>query len=155
MANWLSVNGYNEFAKTAKRCNQLSTVWEEETPHARFWKNLVNYNIGNMINDPDKFILKHLRYDHEMLKRYEGHFGEALAKRGLTFHQLIAEAYGENWDFGGKSFHASNQRNHDDLDRAREIGIPKRQIRGDVVQGSPQGRRKNLEKERQGLVKEV
>ena len=48
MANWLSVNGYNEFA-TAKRCNQLSTVWEEETPHARFWKNLVNYNIGTTL----------------------------------------------------------------------------------------------------------
>jgi len=162
MANWLSVSGYNEFAAPARGArNQLSTVWEEEpekTPHVRFWMDLVNQNLDNMINDPDKFILKHLRYDPAMLKRYEGHFGGALAKRGLTFHQLIAEAYGENWEFlPEKSSHANNQRNHDYLDRAREIGIPERQIRGDVVQGSPQGRRQNLEKERRrrGLIKEV
>ncbi len=87
MANWLSVSGYNEFAAPARGArNQLSTVWEEEpeeTPHVRFWMDLVNQNLDNMINDPDKFILKHLRYDHEMLKRYEGHFGEGEARANL------------------------------------------------------------------------
>ena len=154
MANWLSVRGYNEFGCDQSKPRSLSSVWEADSPHSRFWKRLINQNVDNMINDPEKLILKHLRYDNEMLKRYERDFGKVLAERGLTFCRLIADAYGENWDLG-KNSSPCNQRNHDDLDPAREIGLSEGQGRGYVLQGCPQSRGKNLDKERGGLVKKV
>ena len=76
----------------------MNSVWDVETAHARFWRRLLNENVDKMINDPELFLLKHMRYDNEMAKDYQKRFGEILAERGTSMYKLIAGAYGEQWD---------------------------------------------------------
>ena len=143
----------------------MDQVWE--SPKARFWRRLLNENIDKFLNDPEKRILRHMRYDHKMAKEYQRLFGAILKERGLDLDTLIGEAYGEDWDLGKyvsqdeeKVAH-SQQRNHethDDLDRTRKGGLCKGQGGRHVLQGGPESRGQDLEEEgqrRQQGVKEV
>ena len=145
----------------------MNSVWDVETAHARFWRRLLNENVDKMINDPELFLLKHMRYDNEMAKDYQKRFGEILAERGTSMYKLIAGAYGEQWDSEDDQKDPShmvkkeapcNQRNHgnhDDLDSARKSGIPEGQGRGHVVQIRPAGSSEDLEKGLQGSIKKI
>ena len=75
----------------------MERVWED-VPASRFMQRLLNGNLDRMINDPEKLLLKHMRYDNELLKRCKKYYGRILKERGLTLEQLIASAYGENWE---------------------------------------------------------
>jgi len=143
----------------------MDQVWE--SPKARFWRRLLNENIDKFLNDPEKRILRHMRYDHKMAKEYQRLFGAILKERGLDLDTLIGEAYGEDWDLGKyvsqdeeKVAH-SQQRNHethDDLDRARKGGLCEGQGGRHVLQGGPESSGQDLEEEgqrRQQGVKEV
>mgnify|MGYP003710373293 CR=1 FL=1 len=139
----------------------MEQMWEEG-PAARFWKRLLNQNVDKLINDPEKFLLKHMRYDNEMFRDYQKRFGSILEERGLCLYKLVGQAYGEVWDSEDeaktedKKKVSSNQRNHgnhDDLDPARESGVPEGEGRGDEVQGRPSCSSEDLEKG--VLLKEV
>ena len=141
----------------------MESVWNVETAHQRFWRRLLNQNIDRLIRDPEKFLLKHMRYDNAMAKDYQKRYSTILAERGTSMYKLIAEACGEQWDSEDeqkcpsqleKKCVPSNQRNqgnHDDLDRTREIGVLERQGLGDEVQGRPASGSEDLEKVGQGL----
>ena len=76
----------------------METVWAQETAHQRFWRRLLNENVDRLINDPEKFLLKHMRHDHEMVKQYQRRYGHIFESRGLSLYKLIAKACGEVWD---------------------------------------------------------
>ena len=142
----------------------MEKVWE--SPGATFWRRLLNQNVDKFLNDPEKRMLRHLRYDHNLAKEYERYFGAILKERGLDLDMLIGEAHGENWDLGECAFvpketrekvacnHQRNPGNHDDLDRAREIGIFEGQGQRDVLQSCFESGGQDLEEKGQG-VKEV
>ena len=46
----------------------MEQAWE--SPKAVFWRRLLNENIDKFLNDPDKWILRHLRYDHKICLLY-------------------------------------------------------------------------------------
>ena len=152
------------FTKTAK--NAMEQMWEEG-PAARFWKRLLNQNVDKLINDPEKFLLKHMRYDNKMFRDYQKRFGSILEERGLCLYKLVGQAYGEVWDSEDeaktedKKKVSSNQRNHgnhDDLDPTRESGLRKRQGQGHVVQSCTPGSREDLEEgggKQKSSIKEV
>ena len=50
----------------------MEEAWTDETPHAKFWRRLLNENVDQLVNDPEKNLLKHMRHDHEMVKSYRG-----------------------------------------------------------------------------------
>ena len=76
----------------------MHRAWEQDHPHARFWRRLLNENVDDLVNDPEKHLLKHMRFDHKMVKDYQRRFGQTLEERGLNLYKLIAEACGEIWD---------------------------------------------------------
>ena len=142
----------------------MDSVWREG-PVKRFWDRLLNENVDRLVTAPEQFLLKHMRHDYAMVKDYQKRFGHIFEERGLNLFQLIAKASGEVWDSEDEEKGAcillkkrppSNQRNHgnhDDLDPARESGVPEGEGRGDEVQGCPSSGSEDLEK---GLfVKEV
>jgi len=122
----------------------METVWENKDPVARFWVRLHNQVVDNLVGDPDQFLLRHMRYDHAMVREYQKRFGDIFRERGLNLYELIAKACGEVWDEedeekGGvqkkvapmqvkQSPHAVS------LDRPRQVGVRKRKVQGDVVQ---------------------
>ena len=141
----------------------METVWAQETAHQRFWRRLLNENVDRLINDPEKYLLKHMRYDNAMATDYQKRYSTILAERGTSIYKLIAEAFNERWDSEDeqkcpsqleKKGAPSNQRNHgnhDDLDRTCESGVFEGQGLGDEVQGRPTSGSEDLEKGGQGL----
>ena len=150
-----------------KEIETMNSVWNEETPHQRFWRQLLNKNVDDLINDPEAFLLKHMRYDNDMAKGYQKRFGASLTERGTNIYKLIAGACGEQWDSEDEQKNACapvkkefpcNQRNHgthDDLDPARKSGLPEGQGRGHVVQIRTAGSGEDLEKGLRKGIKEV
>ena len=122
----------------------METVWENKDPVTRFWVKLHNQVVDNLVGDPEQFLLRHMRYDHAVVREYQKRFGDIFRERGLNLYELIAKACGEVWDEedeekGGvqkkvapmevkQSPHAVS------LDRARQVGVRKRKVQGDVVQ---------------------
>ena len=141
----------------------MEAVWGKETKHQRFWRQLLNDRVNELLNDPEKVLLRHMRHDYEMVKRHLHYFGAVLKERNLCLYKLIAEAYGENWDSEDEEKHdkkndSCNQRNHgnhDDLDPARKSGLPEGQGRGHVVQIRTAGSGEDLEKGLRKGIKEV
>ena len=141
-----------------------ASMWDD--PVARFWNKLLNENVDRLLNDPEQYLLKHMRHDHAMVKDYQKRFGHIFAERGLCLYKLIGLAHGEVWDSedeekaasgNGKKGSPTNQRNpgnHDDLDPACESGVREGEGWRDEVQGRLESGSQDLEKG-WGLVKEV
>jgi len=130
-------------------------TWDEEGPHARFWSRLLNENVDALVQDPDKQLLKHMRYDNKMVKTYQARFGKIFEERGLNLYQLIAEAHGDSgWDAEDEEKHAGvarekkevpvNQRKDDNVVAAREAGARERQHE---LQGKPEAGVRLVEEE--------
>ena len=101
--------------------SRMEKVWDD--PVADFWVKLHNECVDKLVNDPEKFLLKHMRYDHKMVREYQKRFGRVWAEYGTDIYRLIAEACGECWDMQDeeKKEAAVNQRIEDDnLVAARE-----------------------------------
>ena len=71
-------------------------MWDQRTPHQRFWDNLVNGALDRLLENPEG--VKALRFDYDDLRRLQKTLGPALDKRGTSMMQLVAEAHGEIWD---------------------------------------------------------
>ena len=118
----------------------LQTAWGD-TPQVRFWKRLLNENVDNLIKDPEKHLLRHMRHNHDMVKDYQRRFGHIFRERGLSLYKLIADACGEIWDDedeekGGvmKIRAPINQRiNAVSLDNSRQVGVREDQTQGGLV----------------------
>ena len=129
----------------------MEEVWVDDSPVARFWRRLHNECVDKLINDPEQFLLKHMRHDYQMVRDHQKRFGHIFKERGLNLYELIARACGEVWDnedeekggvrhrekivpIGVKEQHAIS------LDPAREVGVREGKVQGDVVQAG-NGRR--------------
>ena len=100
--------------------------------------------------------LRQLRYNHELAERDQRAFGKIWEEYGTDVNQLIAEAWGENWDFEDeekarcarvearkKKLEPINQ-NNDDLVTARQASARQRLHE---FQGIPEKSECVLEKE--------
>ena len=67
-------------------------------PVAKFWSRLHNEVVDKLVSDPDQFLLRHMRFDHDMVREYQKRFGHIWKEYGTDIFQLIAEAHGEIWD---------------------------------------------------------
>ena len=118
----------------------MERAWEGDTPHSRFWRRLLNENVDQLINDPEKSLLKHMRHNHEMVKTYQRKFGVIFVERGLCLYKLIAEACGETWDEEDEEkqrYAATHEnvvpmsiKNAVCLDNSRQVGLRENQGEG-------------------------
>lgn len=103
----------------------MQKVWEDNSPAAKFWRQLVRDRATEYMRDP--LFLRDMRHDYTMVREYQKRFGRVWAEYGTDIYKLIAEACGECWDTDGgmqdeeKKEAAVNQRIEDDnLVAARE-----------------------------------
>ena len=119
----------------------MQQVWE--SPAEGFWRRLLNGRVDDLVNDPKKVLLRHMRHDHVMVKRYQRRFGPIFRERGLNLYKLIADACGEVWDnedeekgmLPKKTPPRLNKGNAVSLDCAREVGLRQDQGQGGDVPG--------------------
>jgi hypothetical protein len=74
----------------------METVWEDNSPHATFWRKLLNQRVDLLVNSPTW--LKSLRHRWEEVRWWQKRAGKIFEERGINLYQLIAEAHGECWD---------------------------------------------------------
>jgi hypothetical protein len=74
----------------------MERVWEDSSPHAKFWRQLLNSRVDELISSPEW--LKSLRFNHPMVKWWNKNAGYIFEERGLNLYQLIAQSFGECWD---------------------------------------------------------
>ena len=79
------------------RGDRLQSAWKD-TAHAQFWRRLLNEKVDSLVNDPEKILLRHMGFDHQMVRDYQKRFGTIFTERGLNLYELIARACGEVWD---------------------------------------------------------
>ena len=126
--------------------NQMESVWEHDTPHARFWRQLLQQNADQRRLDEE--YLKWLRYQPERAKEDQKRFGHIWAEHNTNIYKLIAKSYGEVWDDEDEEKQRSresasalektaacNQNGNDSLARSREESPRSRQHK---LQGIPQ-----------------
>ena len=96
-------------------------MWDQRTPHQRFWDNLVNGALDRLLQCPDQ--IKALRYDYEEMRRVQKTLGLALDQRGTSMMRLVAEAHGEIWDAEDDEKQAARQSIEEILERT-EKSVP-------------------------------
>ena len=74
----------------------MEQVWEDNSPHAKFMRTLLNSRVDELVNSPEW--LKGLRFNHDEVKWWNKKCGYIFEERGLNLYQLIARAHGECWD---------------------------------------------------------
>ena len=144
-------------------------IWDERTPHQRFWDNLVNGALDRLLKCPDQ--IKALRYDYDEMRRVQKTLGLALDQRGTSMMRLVAEAHGEIWDAEDDEKQAARQSIEEILERteksvplkskgnpvtedaiqmgaAREIGVREGQSQGHDLPPSNDRREIHLQKVR-------
>lgn len=117
----------------------MERVWEDSSPHAKFWRQLLNSRVDELISSPEW--LKSLRFNHTMVKWWNKNAGDIFEERGLNLYELIAQSFGECWDEEDeqKCAHAKkenvlppcvkskdNKPRHEDairVDHPRQIGV--------------------------------
>jgi hypothetical protein len=98
----------------------MQKVWEDNSPAAKFWRQLVRDRATEYMRDPG--FLRDMRHDYTMVREYQKRFGRVWEEYSTNIYKLIAEACGECWDSEDeeKKEAAVNQRIDDDLVAARE-----------------------------------
>ena len=134
----------------------MEACWNRATPQQRFWIRLQNQRVDQLISDPERFLLRHMRHDHAMVKRHQKLFGHIFKERGLCLYKLIAEACGENWDSEDEQKNCPPMEQRPDnaisLDYAREERVREREIQGDVLQTSDDRREEDVQARREVLL---
>ena len=126
--------------------NQMESVWEHDTPHARFWRQLLQQNADQRRLDEE--YLKRLRFQPARAKEDQKRFGDIWAEHNTNIYKLIAKSYGEVWDDEDEEKQRSREsalalektgciptKGDDNLDRAREESSRSGQHK---LQGIPQ-----------------
>ena len=124
------------------------SVWENDSPHARFWRRLLNENVDKIISDREH--LRKLRFANDLVKNYQRRLGHIFEERGLNLYQLIAEAHNECWDSEDdqktapvpvqkpkeKVVPMEVKKNHNavSLDHPRQVGVRRREEEECLVQ---------------------
>ena len=138
--------------------HQLEEAWEDNSPHARFWRQLLNSRVDDLLSSPNW--LRELRYNHDMVRWWQRKCGHIFEERGLNLYQLIADAHGEIWDEEDEQKCAQLKKNvvspnvkekprQDDgvsLDHARKVRVRKgeKEKRELHLRPSDEGRKKNV-----------
>ena len=138
----------------------MEAAWVDESPAAKFWSRLHNEVVDKLVSDPDQFLLRHMRFDHDMVREYQKRFGHIFTERGLNLYELIAKACGEVWDNedeekGGHMkkvapMDVKENPNAICVDHPRQIGLREREGQGHVVQGRDDRREEDLQEEGRG-----
>ena len=74
----------------------MEVAWLDDTPHARFWRRLLNGRVDEIVSDTKH--LRSLRTDYTRVKDYQRRYKHIFEERGLNLFELIAKACGEVWD---------------------------------------------------------
>ena len=82
----------------------MEKVWEDNSPHAKFWRQLLNHRVDLLVHSKDW--LKDLRYRHDEVQWWNRRAGHIFEERGINLYQMIAEAHGECWDAEDEEKHA-------------------------------------------------
>ena len=133
----------------------MQKVWEDNSPAAKFWRQLVRDRATEYMRDP--LFLRDMRHDYTMVREYQKRFGRVWAEYGTDIYKLIAEACGECWDSDAheeKKEAAVNQRiaaKNDDLVATREEDARGREHE---LQGKPEASLGLLEEGRQCSAEE-
>jgi len=131
----------------------MEACWNRTTPHQRFWIRLQNQRVDQLVSDPERFLLRHMRHDHEMVKSHQKLLGHIFKERGLCLYKLIAEACGENWDSEDEQKNCPPMEQRPDnaisLDCPREERVREREVKGDVVQASDDRREEDVQARRE------
>ena len=146
---------------------KMEQVWEDNSPHAKFMRTLLNSRVDELVNSPEW--LKRLRFNHDEVKWWNKKCGYIFEERGLNLYQLIARAHGECWDDEDeqKCAHAVeenvvpplvNKKPRQDairLDRALQEGVRSGQEEEQRVQVQPsdERRQEDVQKGREELYR--
>ena len=145
----------------------MERVWEEDSPHANFFRRLLNSRVDELVNSPTW--LKRLRYNNDEVKWWQKNCGDIFDERGLNLYQLIASSHGECWDNEDeqKCAHALEEnvvppmvnkkprQNAVSLDHPREVGVRERESKGHVVQTGDGSCEVHLQEGGQGCRRET
>ena len=147
----------------------MERVWVDTSPHAAFWRRLLNSRVDELVNS--KEWLKRLRYRNDEVKWWNKRCGHIFEERGLNLFQLIAQANDECWDLDSedeeKCAHAVEEnvappmlkkkprQDAVGLDYPCEVGVRSRQEeeRGLHVRPSDERREKDLQAGREELYR--
>ena len=138
---------------------EMEETWEVETAHQKFWRSLLNQNVDNIVRDREH--LRSLRFNHELMKRYQKRFGHVFEERGLNLYQLVAESCDEDWEMQDEEKTNENVApmevkkvcNAVSLDHPRQIGVRsgKKEECELQLQTGDEGWEELVQAERQGL----
>ena len=70
----------------------MEQVWLDSSPHARFWRNLLNGRVDELVKS--KAWLQSLRYNSQEVKWWLKKCGHIFDERGLNLYELIAQSVG-------------------------------------------------------------
>ena len=74
----------------------MEAAWDGSSPHAAFWRRLLNDRVDLLVNDQEW--LKRLRFSHDEVRWWLKNCKHIFEERGLNLYTLIAQAHGEVWD---------------------------------------------------------
>ena len=139
-------------------------MWDQRTPHQRFWDNLVNGALDRLLQCPDE--IKALRYNYDEMRRLQKCLGLALDQRKTSMMRIVAEAHGELWDAEDDEKQQARQTMEKivplkskgnpvdqhalQVGAAREVGVRQGQGQGHDVPPSDGRRKVDLQTSRQG-----
>ncbi len=82
----------------------MEKVWQKDSPHAKFFRQLMNSRVDELINS--KEWLQRLRYCHDEVRWWNKRAGYIFEERGINLYQLSAQSHGECWDAEDEEKHA-------------------------------------------------
>ena len=85
----------------------MEKVWVDNSPHAKFWRQLLNDRVDELIHSPEW--LKNLRYRNDEVQWWRKRAGHIFEERGINLYHLIAQAHGECWDAEDEEKHAPSK----------------------------------------------
>ena len=147
----------------------MEQVWVDDSPHANFWRRLLNGRVDELVNSQEW--LKRLRHRNDEVKWWNKRCGHIFEERGLNLYQLIAQANDECWDLDSedeqKCAHAVEEnvappmlkkkprQDAVSLDHPCEIGVRSREKEELElhVRPSDEGREKNVQEGREELYR--
>ena len=147
----------------------MEQVWLDSSPHARFWRNLLNGRVDELVKS--KAWLQSLRYNNQEVKWWLKKCGHIFDERGLNLYELIAQSYDECWDldeYDEETFEREWARKKDEkvvlpivkekprqdaisLDHPREVGVCSQEEEKSFVQVRPSDERRKGELQKEGV----